>query len=447
MIEYKVGEKIGECVFIKDISTNKIGKRIALFLCHCGNYFENRIPDVKSGRVKSCGCGWVTKKLEFKKGEPVGECIFFKELENRNRGNNYSVRQALFLCKCGNKFEADIANVRSKNTTSCGCVKKEEFIKRLTKHGFCTAGSSKHPNYKIWTGIRARCSNSNEPVYKHYGGRGIKICQRWSDLETGFLNFTEDIGIRPSKNHSVDRKDVNGNYSCGNCKECIKNNWAANCRWATYKEQARNKRNNQNISFNNKTQCIAAWAEELGITSGALSRRIELWGMDKALSTPGCKNHQTVTYQGKTYSYSRWAEILGIDVSTLRGRIITKGWTVERAFTTDVNNHHLQITYNGETKSLSEWSSELNISRELLHTRIQDLGWSVHDAFTVLPGHRRPGYNRKNRLFSYKGVTKSLSEWAKELDMPINTLKNRLDSRNWTIEKAFTTLVQRKSAA
>lgn len=92
----------------------------------------------------------------------------------------------------------------------------------------------KHPKeYKVWEGMRQRCLNKNNHAYEHYGERGIKICERWRGAH-GFKNFLEDMGDRPS-GCSLDRIDVNGDY----CKE--------NCRWATTRSQACNKRNNRKV--------------------------------------------------------------------------------------------------------------------------------------------------------------------------------------------------------
>jgi len=87
--------------------------------------------------------------------------------------------------------------------------------------------SEKHPLYKLWCGMRKRCNDPNSQNYPYYGARGIKVCERWNN----FWSFIEDMGERPSKLHSIDRIDTNGNYEPPNCK------------WSTYDEQAQNRRN------------------------------------------------------------------------------------------------------------------------------------------------------------------------------------------------------------
>jgi len=132
--------------------------------------------------------------------------------------------------------------------------------------------------------MRQRCTDSGVPSYKDYGGRGIKICERWESFE----NFFADIGSAPSSKHSLDRfPDVNGNYEPGNT------------RWATQKEQQRNRRNNIRVTYNGETRCISEWAEIYGMERGLLWRRIVRfhWPVELALVTPALPRihrHKTV---------------------------------------------------------------------------------------------------------------------------------------------------------
>ena len=116
-----------------------------------------------------------------------------------------------------------------------------------------------------------RCNNKNDTRYQWYGGRGITVCDRWSKFE----NFLADMGERPEK-MTLDRIDTNGNY----CPE--------NCRWATNKQQHRNKRSNRLLTHDGETKCVAEWAETVGISQGALASRIDVygWSVEKALTTP-----------------------------------------------------------------------------------------------------------------------------------------------------------------
>jgi len=96
-------------------------------------------------------------------------------------------------------------------------------------------GLSTGREYKSWRAMLYRCTREKDVRYHRYGGRGIKVCQGWND----FGNFLNDMGPRP-EGRTLDRIDNDGNYSCGHCEECLRQGWAANCRWATAKEQNNN---------------------------------------------------------------------------------------------------------------------------------------------------------------------------------------------------------------
>jgi hypothetical protein len=127
--------------------------------------------------------------------------------------------------------------------------------------------------YRTWARMKSRCNNRNVKDFKNYGGRGIQICQSWNE---SFENFYADMGDPPSPEHSLDRIDVNGNYEPGNC------------RWATFLEQANNKRDSYLITINGRTQSLPDWCRELGLRKGTVGSRIWDYGWDpvKAVTTP-----------------------------------------------------------------------------------------------------------------------------------------------------------------
>lgn len=126
--------------------------------------------------------------------------------------------------------------------------------------------------YWVWRGFISRCRNKKNKNYKGYGGRGITFCRKWKT----FAGFWEDMHSGYKEGLSLDRINNNGNY----CKE--------NCRWATVKQQARNRRNNHLLTFNKKTYTITEWAQILGIKKVTLRNRVTRCAMpiEKALTKP-----------------------------------------------------------------------------------------------------------------------------------------------------------------
>jgi hypothetical protein len=174
------------------------------------------------------------------------------------------------LCTCGTIKEVEEWSLVNGKIVSCGCFLRE----KRTKHGY-RIGGAEPPEYKAWANMKDRCKNSNHRNYKDYGGRGIKVCQRW---DNSFENFLADMGKRPSPKHSVDRyPNPDGDYK------------PSNCRWATIKEQNRNKGkgNNTIITYNGTSRCISEWIEVMGLTAGAFfGRRRRGWSIEDTLTIP-----------------------------------------------------------------------------------------------------------------------------------------------------------------
>ena len=177
-------------------------------------------------------------------GKRYGKLIAVSYIGKNERGRH------IWRCKCdcGNYTEGAGYDL-GKSKRSCGCLRGKLRI---------IHGKTKTRTYKSWSGMWHRTMNKNCSSYHYYGGKGIKVCKRWED----FRKFLEDMG-ESKPGESIDRIDMNGDYK------------PSNCRWATQKEQARNKRNNLFIAYKGKNLCMSEWAEKYNLKVGTLWMRLK----------------------------------------------------------------------------------------------------------------------------------------------------------------------------
>ena len=201
------------------------------------------------------------KRRPMNVGERYGRLVSIEFV--RREGKTYYWK---YKCDCGSEVIARPSLVRSGNTRSCGCLQKETAAN--TGRARAVHGLFGTPEWHCWQKIRARCDNERNSRFHIYGARGIKVCERWYTFE----NFYADMGPRPSSKHSIDRINVNGNYE------------PENCRWATTKEQARNKRNNIMVEFHGRQVCLKEAAEMANVKYMMVWKRIFLHGWPVALA-------------------------------------------------------------------------------------------------------------------------------------------------------------------
>lgn len=184
--------------------------------------------------------------------------IEFMEPSIKHDGKRFQRRpMALWMCECGKEFVARISHVVYGDTVACGCYAKDINAERKT-HGL-----SSDPLYGVYHGMKCRCLDSNRDSYKYYGGRGIKICDRWIG-EHGFENFYSDMAPRPSDEHEIERVDVNKDY----CPE--------NCVWIHYSRQAANKSSTVWCVVDGIQLCQQDFARLIGVNRHTIAKKRRL---------------------------------------------------------------------------------------------------------------------------------------------------------------------------
>ncbi len=175
--------------------------------------------------------------------------------------NTARTRRWFCICDCGLERLVASTSLKSGGTVSCGCIRRKE------------GAVTRKPEYAIWQGILNRCRNSNVRSFKNYGGRGISVAPEWQTFE----QFYADMGPRPSTSHSVERKDVDGNYGPGNCL------------WATAREQCNNRRNTRRVMYRGELMPLAEAVRRAGSVIHIEAAWVRLrtgWTPEAALETP-----------------------------------------------------------------------------------------------------------------------------------------------------------------
>ena len=208
----------------------------------------------------------MSRKLIDFSGRTFGKLTVQKRAPNRKGNTMWTC-----LCECGKQTDVRPGSLTSGDTTSCGCVAASNAANRLRTHGMTNT-----PEFSAWYGAIQRCYVPTHKAFARYGGRGIRVCDRWRE---SFTNFHSDMGYRPSKYHSLDRKNNNGDYT------------PDNCRWATSFQQNRNKENTLKITFMGETLHPDEWGKRIGLKPSAVTARIKRgWSEERAITTPRIKN-------------------------------------------------------------------------------------------------------------------------------------------------------------
>lgn len=196
------------------------------------------------------------KRLDIT-GERYGKLVVLGRVEHLTKRNPWLVK-----CDCGNTHISSMAALRGGSTKSCGCLKTEENKSR-TKHGH-RKGGKETPTWSSYRAMKRRCYQETNKDWDRYGGRGIKVCDRWLN---SFENFLEDMGERPSKEFSLERIDFNGDYA------------PENCLWADNYSQSRNKSTNVWVEYEGKMMILKDFARLVDVDYVRLSERASRLGI------------------------------------------------------------------------------------------------------------------------------------------------------------------------
>lgn len=291
---------------VKDITGQRFNRLIALrfshrdqrrsltywyFRCDCGTECLLHTHCVRSGNTKSCGCyareAWsaaakrLAQPIRDKTGRRYGRWVVLG-LNRRDQAKHAT----FWNCRCDCGTERVITGDRLPKTMSCGCFRAEQLAQRQRVHGFAARDrrGSRHRVYTAWQNMKRRCYSVSSARYHCYGARGIRVCQRWRE---DFTAFVADLG-EPLPGMSLDRRNVNGHYSCGECEECKTNRWARNVRWATAGQQASNKTASVRLTAHGLTKTLQEWSKETGVRFLALWHRLKVygWSPEKTVDTP-----------------------------------------------------------------------------------------------------------------------------------------------------------------
>ncbi len=291
--------------------------------CRCGLEKFVSYPSLRQGLSKQCReCSnkdYKLKNIDLEIGTKFGNRLYLGKW--KQKGSHVYI---LVKCICEKEDFVNLTLLKRNIGLNCSkCAAK--FLK---KHGM-----TKTSTYISWASMLTRCYNFNNKAFKYYGEKGIKVCERWL---ISFENFLEDMGEMP-KGFSIERIDVNKNYSCGKCEECLKNNWIGNCKWIPKQDQPKNRTNTVYVFINDKKFLLTEALKFFNLSNTSL-RRIMVLG----------KNHQEA-------------------ISELLNKKLKKKLSINEEIIYKVL-HHIK---NGET--IKSMATKLNVSYSTLKKRLRNV--------------------------------------------------------------------------
>lgn len=320
-------------------------------------------------------------------------------------------KQVTCQCDCGLFTHVMPTSLRSGATTSCSCMQSEKLIARnkaMVKHGDAR-GYKVTPEYRAWAAMISRCHSSTHAAYSLYGGRGITVCERW---RSSFQDFLADVGRRPSRRHSLDRTNNDGNYEPGNV------------RWALPEEQVRNRRVTLRYLWKGEWLTIGEIATSTGISQDLLQQRIGKfhWTVEEAVTTPVGRE---VDEHGL---YGRWYQMVSRCTDPVHERYADyggRGIHVCDRWRESFDNFKKDI-------GLPPSSGAYTLDRIDNHGHYEpgNVRWA-----TPLEQNRN---RRSTKIYELYGEKRSLASWAERAGIDYTTVKRRVRG-GWPLAEALGT--------
>lgn len=324
-----IGQKFGCLTVIKKVS--KKGPTRYFCQCDCGNSVEAYATNLIRGKATSCGC--IRKnRTAHNFVDLTGKrfaLLLVQSVDHRDNGKVFYK----CLCDCGTTTIVSASALKSGNTKSCGCARGQMISEKIRIHG-----ESNTRLFRIWIGIKNRCYNANEPSYKNYGGRGIGVCAAWLTNYEAFRDWAITNGYNenaPYGECTLDRIDVNGNYS------------PENCRWVNLKIQANNKTTSHFIDYRGERHTIAEWSTLLGVPKYIIHDGLRAGKPFDEIVEGHHTTRHLITFRGETLPLRTWERRMGLGCKTLYHRI-KKGWSIEDALLTPAGQKRKEASEDGQ---------------------------------------------------------------------------------------------------
>lgn len=294
------GARFGMLTVLERIPRKDKRRSMLRCSCECGTICA--LPADNISRYVSCGC---QKKVRMRalaearvspdEGYSLvvpGARFYRLTVVERIRNGEYATSLVHCICDCGKETKSNIDGLVAGKTKSCGCLAKETTARRNRETAKFDSFSVEHRlTFQSWRSMLNRCYYPRQKAYAEYGAKGVVVC---SFLRESPENLVAFIGHRPDDKPTLDRFPLRtGNYTCGQCEECLANCWQPNVRWASRKDQALNRKSNVYLEAFGKKMTLSQWAEASGMDPDTIQTRIKRggWDVPRALTTPDKKGN------------------------------------------------------------------------------------------------------------------------------------------------------------